>query len=139
MTGEEPLYLQLRNQIVLGIGTGELALGERLPTIRQLAQDTGINAMTINKAYSLLKSEGYIEIDRRHGAKVSLSLAADNGSLSENNFSSRQEAQLQLLITESALAGVGKRQLLALCEQFYDSLNICRITPTESSMGGENL
>jgi len=44
-----------------------------------------------------------------------------------------------ILITESALAGVGKRQLLALCEQFYDSLNICRITPTESSMGGENL
>jgi GntR family transcriptional regulator len=37
MSSETPIYVQLRNQIVLGIGRGELQLGEGLPTVRQLA------------------------------------------------------------------------------------------------------
>ena len=64
MSSETPIYVQLRNQIVLGIGRGELQLGEGLPTVRQLAQDVGVNTMTVNKAYTALKNEGYIEIDR---------------------------------------------------------------------------
>ena len=56
-----PLYLQLRNQIVKGIGKGELTEGESLPTVRQMAADLGINTMTVSKAYQLLKAEGFIE------------------------------------------------------------------------------
>ena len=70
MGSEVPIYVQLRNQIVTGIGKGELAVGERLPTVRQLAQDAGVNVMTVNKTYQLLKLEGFIEIDRRKGAIV---------------------------------------------------------------------
>lgn len=57
LDSEIPLYEQLRNQIVIGIATGELAAQEKLPTVRQLAEDLGINTMTVNKAYSLLKQE----------------------------------------------------------------------------------
>ncbi len=57
MSSETPIYVQLRNQIVLGIGRGELQLGEGLPTVRQLAQDVGVNTMTVNKAYTALKNE----------------------------------------------------------------------------------
>ncbi|MDE6517836.1 MAG: GntR family transcriptional regulator, partial [Acetatifactor sp.] len=46
-----PIYVQLRNQIVTGIGRGELKEGERLPTVRQLAEDAGVNTMTVNKTY----------------------------------------------------------------------------------------
>ncbi len=53
-----PIYLQIRNEIVKGIGTGGLKFGEQLPTVRSLAADTGVNAMTVNKAYALLKSQG---------------------------------------------------------------------------------
>ena len=77
-TSEIPIYVQLRNQIVLGIGRGELKIGDGLPTIRQLAEDIGVNSMTVNKAYSILKNEGYIEIDRRHGAKISPKIAFTN-------------------------------------------------------------
>ena len=42
-SSDTPIYVQLRNQIVLGIGRGELKEGEGLPTVRQLAQDAGIN------------------------------------------------------------------------------------------------
>ena len=54
---EMPIYLQLRNQIVKGIGKGELEQGEILPTVRQMAADLGVNAMTVSKAYQLLKAE----------------------------------------------------------------------------------
>ena len=64
---EMPIYLQLRNQIVKGIGKGELEQGEILPTVRQMAADLGVNAMTVSKAYQLLKAEGFIETDRRKG------------------------------------------------------------------------
>ena len=62
-----PIYVQLRNQIVTGIGRGELKAGEKLPTVRQMAQDAGINNMTVNKTYQILKTEGFIDIDRRKG------------------------------------------------------------------------
>ena len=40
---DEPIYLQIRNQIVLGISDGRLLPGEQLPTVRGLAQEIGIN------------------------------------------------------------------------------------------------
>ena len=67
-----PIYLQIRNQIVLGIASGALVPGERLPTIRTLADEAGVNMMTVSKAYQLLKQEGYIRTDRRSGAVVML-------------------------------------------------------------------
>ena len=60
---DTPIYLQIRNQIVLGIANGELKPGEKLPPIRTLAAETGVNTMTVNKAYQLLKQEGYLEMD----------------------------------------------------------------------------
>ena len=55
---EIPIYQQIRNQIVLGISDGRLAPGEQLPTVRALAEEIGINSMTVSKAYTLLKQEG---------------------------------------------------------------------------------
>ena len=48
-----PFYVQIRNQIVLWISSGELPAGEGLPTVRQLAEDLGVNTMTVSKAYTL--------------------------------------------------------------------------------------
>ena len=59
MSSSTPIYVQLRNQIVKGIGKGELKTGEKLPTVRQLASDAGVNTMTVNKAYQILKNEGF--------------------------------------------------------------------------------
>ena len=63
MSSDTPIYVQLRNQIVKGIGRGELRAGETLPSVRQMARDAGINTMTVNKTYQILKTEGFIEID----------------------------------------------------------------------------
>lgn len=64
---EEALYLQLRNQIVLGIATAQFREGDSLPSVRNMAETIGINMHTVNKAYSVLKQEGYVKVDRRRG------------------------------------------------------------------------
>ena len=65
----EALYLQLRNQIILGIALDEYHEGDPLPSVRQLADDIGINMHTVNKAYSVLRQDGYVKVDRRRGER----------------------------------------------------------------------
>ena len=69
---DEAIYLQLRNQIILGIATSRFREGEQLPSVRQLAEDIGINMHTVNKAYTVLKQEGYVKVDRRKGAVIAV-------------------------------------------------------------------
>ena len=69
---DEAIYIQFRNQIIIGIATERLREGETLPSVRQLADDIGINMHTVNKAYSVLKQEGFVKLDRRRGAVISL-------------------------------------------------------------------
>jgi len=113
LDSETPLYEQLRNQIVIGIATGQLEADEKLPTVRQLAEDLGINTMTVNKAYALLKQEGYIVIDRRHGAKVNARTEEDL------KHAAHLEEQLQLIIAEATIKGVDQSRFQALCSQIF--------------------
>ena len=71
---EEALYIQLRNQIIIGIATNQFQEGDTLPSVRQLADNIGINMHTVNKAYSVLKQEGFIQLDRRRGAVIALNM-----------------------------------------------------------------
>ena len=116
-----PIYIQLRNQIVMGIGSGELKAGQGLPTVRQLAEDIGINMMTVSKAYNILKNEGYIEIDRRHGAKVR------EGFVNSRQFTEKLEAELSLLAAESKAMGMNKKAFLEICERKFNDMNIKKL------------
>ena len=69
---DEAIYVQLMNQIIMGIATSRLQEGDTLPSVRQLADTIGINMHTVNKAYSLLRQEGFVTIDRRRGASIAL-------------------------------------------------------------------
>ena len=114
-----PLYEQLRNEIVLGIAKGLLPFGERLPTVRQLAEDLGINTMTVNKAYALLKQEGYIVIDRRHGAKVS----ASSIHAIDTEYTAELEKKLELMIAEAVVHGMTHEQFEKLCSSTFSHMN----------------
>lgn len=118
MNSSTPIYVQLRNQIVMGIGRGELKLGESLPTVRQLAQDIGVNTMTVNKAYQILKTEGYIKIDRRHGAIVSDNIDMDIV------FREKLENELELLLAEAAINGMDNRDFLSMCNEIYSKIKV---------------
>ena len=71
-SSDEAFYLQLRNQIIMGIATERLRNGESLPSVRDMAEIIGINMHTVNKTYAILRQEGYLRLDRRRGAVVSV-------------------------------------------------------------------
>lgn len=108
-----PVYLQIRNQIIIGISDGRLAPGEKLPTVRALAEEIGINSMTVNKAYQLLKQEGYILTDKRNGARVRESFEKRGG------LSPQTGAQLQRIISEAKISGMSKEDFFKECSRYF--------------------
>lgn len=110
---EIPIYQQIRNQIVLGISDGRLAPGEQLPTVRALAEEIGINSMTVSKAYTLLKQEGYIYTDRRSGARVRQEFET-NKELSE-----KSQELLRQIISEAKVSGMTQTEFFDLCKRIY--------------------
>lgn len=110
-TSNVPLYLQLRNQVVIAIAEGRLSPGERLPATRALAEESGVNTMTVSKAYQLLKQEGYIHTNRRSGAVVAERTAAP--------VSPAAMDALRLHLSELRLSGLSEEETLALCRKLY--------------------
>lgn len=108
-----PIYVQIRNQIVLGISDGRLLPGEQLPTVRGLAEEMGINSMTVNKAYQILKQEGYIYTDRRNGAKVRERLEFSKELPKES------KEMLQRVISEAKVRGISPEEFQKICEAFF--------------------
>lgn len=66
---DEALYMQLRNQIIMGIATSQFHEGDSLPSVRQLADTIGINMHTVNKAYTVLKQEGLCQGRQAKGSR----------------------------------------------------------------------
>ena len=108
-----PIYMQIRNQIVMGISSGELKAGEQLPTVRALALEIGINTMTVSKTYQMLKNEGYIMTDRKNGARVRQQIA-QSGVISEEN-----KNELRRIVSEARLSGVSKKDIQKLVDEYY--------------------
>ena len=101
---------------VKGIGKGEIQPGEKLPTVRQLAADAGVNTMTVNKTYQILKNEGYIRTDRRLGAFVSENINMDA------EFRDKLESELELLSAEASITGMNRDDFLKLCDEVYSKM-----------------
>ena len=108
-----PIYMQIRNQIVMGISSGELKAGEQLPTVRALALEIGINTMTVSKTYQMLKNEGYIMTDRKNGARVRQQIE-QSGLISEEN-----KNELRRIVSEARLSGVAKKDIQKLVDEYY--------------------
>lgn len=107
---DEALYMQLRNQIILGIATSQIQEGDSLPSVRQMADDIGINMHTVNKAYSILKQEGYIKLDRRHGAVI----AVDVDKLNALNV---MERQMRVIIAQAMCKGITNEEIHAMVDE----------------------
>ncbi len=72
-----PPYEQLRTQVAAMTVTAELAPGQKLPTVRQLASDLGLAPNTVARAYRELEADGVINTQGRRGTFVA-STALDN-------------------------------------------------------------
>ena len=110
---EEALYIQLCNQIIRGIATEMLHEGDNLPSVRQLADEIGINMHTVNKAYAVLKQEGFLRLDRRRGAVIALDM---------NKLRALEEMKesLALIVARGICRDVGREEAHILLDQIYD-------------------
>ena len=114
---DEAIYVQLMNQIILGIATSRLQEGDPLPSVRQLADTIGINMHTVNKAYSLLRQEGFVTIDRRRGAII---------AVDENKIKAMEEMKENLIVAlaKGCCRNVSREEVYGLIDEIYDEYGI---------------
>lgn len=110
---DEALYIQLKNQIIVGIATAKIQEGESLPSVRQLAESIGINMHTVNKAYTILKQEGYIKLDRRKGAVICLDIDKINGI---NNMIK----DMRVIIAEALCKNISSSEIHQIVDELID-------------------
>ena len=111
---DEAIYIQLRNQIILGIATSRLQEGDSLPSVRQLAEEIGINMHTVNKAYSLLRQEGLLTLDRRRGAVIQIDV--------DKLFAVEELRQdLQVILAEAVCKNISREEVHQMVDELYES------------------
>ncbi|MBO5573488.1 MAG: GntR family transcriptional regulator [Clostridium sp.] len=110
---DEALYIQLRNQIIIGIACERFREGDPLPSVRQLAGDIGINMHTVNKAYSVLRQEGFVKLDRRRGAVIAL----DEDKAKTLGY---LERELSVLLAAGACKNVTREEIHRIVDSIYD-------------------
>lgn len=109
---DEAYYIQLCNQIIYGIANDKIRDGDNLPSVRQMADNIGINMHTVNKAYTILKQEGYLKVDRRRGTIISVS--PDKHEALDELFD-----DMRMLLAKAACKGVSLDEVHKLVEKIF--------------------
>lgn len=110
---EEAIYIQLRNQIIMGIATAALREGESLPSVRQMADEIGINMHTVNKAYTVLKQEGFIRLDRRRGAVIAV-------DVDKIQAMEEMKLQLRILLAQGRCKAITREDVHELVDEIFE-------------------
>ena len=111
---DEAIYVQLCNQIIMGIATSALQEGDSLPSVRALADDIGINMHTVNKAYGILKQEGFVKLDRRRGAIVCI-------DPDKARILNKMKKEMAITVARCICNGVSRQETHELIDELYDS------------------
>ena len=110
---DEAIYIQLCNQIIMGIATSVIHEGDSLPSVRQLADTIGVNMHTVNKAYSVLKREGYISLDKRRGAVIAL----DVDKMEQLEEMMRE---LRIVLARGCCKNISRQEVHDLVDDIFD-------------------
>ena len=110
---EEALYLQLRNQIILGIATSRYQEGDALPSVRALAEEIGINMHPVNKAYTVLKQEGFVKVDRRKGVVIAL-------NVDKIQALEEIDKDLRVILAKARCKGISRAEIHEMIDEIYE-------------------
>ncbi|MFC1735250.1 GntR family transcriptional regulator [Candidatus Hydrogenedentota bacterium] len=105
----EPIYSQIVSQVRLGVASGELEAGHKLPSVRELARTLSLNPNTVAKAYTDLERAGVVRSRRGHGTFISDSLRSLTREEVERFVRDRAES----LVAEARRLGLTRQHLLA--------------------------
>ncbi len=110
---DEAIYVQLQHQIIMGIATAAIHEGDSLPSVRQLADMVGINMHTVNKAYTLLRQQGFIRLDRRRGAVI---------AIDEDKTEARKEMkqELRIALAKGCCKNISREEAHGLVDELFD-------------------
>ena len=114
---DEAIYIQLCNQIILGIAMSDIQEGDSLPSVRQLADTVGVNMHTVNKAYHVLKREGYISLDKRRGAVI----AVDVDKLQQLEV---MKEQLRIVLARERCKNISRQEVHELVDEIFDEYEL---------------
>ncbi|EEJ0016289.1 GntR family transcriptional regulator [Listeria innocua] len=118
LQSDEPIYTQICNQIIEGMAKRELLPGDKLPSVRSLGADIGINFHTVNKAYQILKQEGFIQIHRQKGVVIH----PDGVAKANQLFFTKLQKKLRPLIAESIVRSVSEEEWLEISKAIFDEI-----------------
>ena len=110
---DEAIYMQLRNQIIMGIATSEIREGDTLPSVRQLAQTVGINMHTVHKACSVLRQEGFVQLDRRKGAVIAI-------DIDKLKAVAEMKEQLRIVLAQGCCKNISKEEVHGLVDEIFE-------------------
>ena len=110
---DEALYLQLCNQIIMGIATAQFREGDSLPSVRQLADLVGINMHTVNKAYTVLRQEGFVKVDRRKGAVIAI-------DVDRLRTIAELKKELRVILAKGSCKDISREEMHALIDEIYE-------------------
>lgn len=102
-----PIYEQIRRGIIIGLARGDIKAGDKLPSVREMAENIGINLHTVNKAYKLLEADGVLTMDRRYGSLIS----ENQNPMAAYNLG-KIESELDLLIAIAKLKGLSREDFI---------------------------
>lgn len=108
----ESIYIQLMNQIIWGIATGQIKEGDTLPSVRQLADTIGINMHTVNKAYAILREEGFLTLDRRRGAMIVI-------DCDKMKAIAELKSSLRVLLARGICKNISREEVHRLVDEIY--------------------
>ena len=110
---DEAIYMQITNQIIMGIAKRQICDGDQLPSIRNTADEIGINMHTVNKAYTVLRQAGYVKLDRRRGAIVSVDV---------DKIEAIEEIRRELSVTlaKAGCMHISKEEIHELVDEIYN-------------------
>lgn len=113
-----PLWLQLRNRLIYLIASGRFKVGDKLPTVRELAVDLGVNYNTVSKVYQDIERDGYIVSKRGRGTFVAERVPAEaEAAKSEVEFLADE------FIRQCRELGVPRHDIADLVQSRLDSID----------------
>ena len=113
--GKSPVSLQIASIIRIDIVSGKYKAGEQIPTVRQLACDASVNPNTMQKALSILESEGLLVTKSTNGRFVT-----EDASAVENALANMQKEYLKKVVARSRSLNISKEAFIEFIENYYE-------------------
>ena len=111
-SNDAPIYAQLIAQIKVGIVSGAFPPGERLPSVRDLATEAGVNPNTMQRALTELERDGLVYSQRTAGRFVT-----EDQTMIEGAKRGLAEGHIQTFLAAMSRLGYGKEEILNLLRQ----------------------